>query len=229
LTISSFASGAHPNRSARLEEFTRARLREVGCQQLAGAFDVFGLGERHVEDQAVDAGRDELLDLLHNFVGSADGELLVELVGNRIVAGPFVPWLERAGLQSTLRAGRFRGSVATAVRARDGGGVIASAKISALAFADGDDAPFFALEELRLDEVMVGHGAIEVGRLVAQKPLLRVARDADGALLACGLRIAPRAMATTGSAAPIVAPTAAAPAPVGRPTRPAVADVAMTP
>jgi hypothetical protein len=39
--------------------------------------------------------------------GPLDVTVRTELVGNRIVAGPFTQWLERAGLQSTLRAGRF--------------------------------------------------------------------------------------------------------------------------
>lgn len=136
--------------------------------------------------------------------GPLDAELRVELVGNRIVAGPFAPWLERAGLQSTLRAGRFRGVLTANARAHAGGGVIASAKLAGLTVADGDEPPFLALDEARLDDVVVASGGIDVGHAVVQRPRLSVARDADGSLLACGLRMVPR-IATGDASAPSIA------------------------
>src|SRR5262245_57340546 len=78
LRISSLASGAYPRRSA--SDVTALRLREVRRQQFAGAGDRLGVGERHVEDQTIDARLEQGLDVAHNLVGLSTREAFVELV-----------------------------------------------------------------------------------------------------------------------------------------------------
>src|SRR3954447_16137578 len=93
LMITSLAPASYPSRSASVDKATGrvAPLGEVGGQQLAGPFHGFGSSERHVEDQAIDTRRDELLDLLHDLVRGTECELFTVRVAGHAddeLAGP---------------------------------------------------------------------------------------------------------------------------------------------
>lgn len=148
--------------------------------------------------------------------GPLDVHATLEVSGDRLAAGPFLPYLENAGIEPTLEAGQLRASILATVRQTEEG-LRAEGRIADVVFQDGDQDPFVSLAEVRVDEVVLSTDGIRVGQVHVREPHLRAARAADGSLEVLGLRFRPAQSAAphgaTGPRAPVPADAAATPEP----------------
>ncbi len=134
-----------------------------------------------------------------SFRGTADG----------ITLGAAAPYLAQAGLESTFTRGDA-GFTASGRVALDGDRLDASVQLSEVALRDGD-VRHAALEGADVD-VRLGPDGVLVRRLDVTTPSIAVARTADGAFAACGLRTVPRPAAPQAPQPGADAPAADTPA-----------------
>ncbi len=136
--------------------------------------------------------------------GPLDLTTRLALRGTGLRAGPLTPYLDAAGIESTLRAASLAADIEATVRATDDG-IAASAAVTEVALRDGDD-ELAAIDSLRVDGVAVGPRSTDIDSVALAGVRLRAAREADGALAIAGIRLPPPA---TGGV-PDVVPEAAA-------------------
>jgi hypothetical protein len=143
-----------------------------------------------------------------------DGEL--ELADEQVTAGARLrasgitlarakPWLEAAGVRSTLQDGELSLDLNALVRYSEGEPIQADAAVHGVALEDGG-AELLGCDAVRVRGVSVGDARIAVGAVEVERPRASVRRAADGALYAAGLRIAGGTPAPTPSGEPGAAP-----------------------
>ena len=155
-----------------------------------------------------------LVGTIRSRPGPLDVAAHLEIVGRRIVAGPFAAWLEREGIESTLRAGELRATIDADAKQDQGGTLTANARVSALSFRDGEAEPAFQLNEARIEGLRIADDGVSIGPITIDGPRVRASRDRDGALHFAGLKFAPRPPSTAPQTATPVADEPA-PAPAG--------------
>ncbi len=144
-----------------------------------------------------------------------DGQLLAdpaspqvqgELTGREITFAALAPFLP-AGMEAALADGRLDGRFAFEASLPAGEPFAVALALSDFAFRDGDGEPLAALTSLRLVAPKLdaegGHFLLE--ELAAEGLRLHAERQADGSLLALGLRIAPPATTPPATAPPSTA------------------------
>ncbi len=96
------------------------------------------------------------------------------------------PYLDQAGIESTLKAGHF--TAALEADATLGETITANAKVTRFSF--GDDTPLFALKLVNLAEVKLNSKTadLDIGTIELTGPGIRVVRDATGQFAALGFR-----------------------------------------
>jgi len=111
----------------------------------------------------------------------------LDLEGEGLSPHALAPYLERVNIQlvdaTTTLAGKLQGSLAF-----NDDGLDFDTSLTQFSFGP-PEAPFIGASELKLAGLHVSPQAIRVQSLTIVDPLLRIEREADGALLVAGLRI----------------------------------------
>lgn len=151
-------------------------------------------------------------------VAGAPGRLQAEfaLSGSGITGAALRPYLEPAGISTTLTDGRIAAKASASV-SQEGKGVLrASLAAGDVAYTDGG-VDLAGVDALSVAPIDFADHELRVGTVTIDRPRASVGRDEAGAILAGGLRMDPAAMAaakgtpTVRPAAPATQPAAPAP------------------
>lgn len=116
-----------------------------------------------------------------------DAELLLR--GRGLALEPLAPQLADLGLESRLRAAELDLGLRGGLRL-EGGELRGGLELRGLRLADGGE-ELLALQSLAVRELAVGERGLRIAALDVQRPSIALARDAEGGLLALGLRLRP--------------------------------------
>jgi hypothetical protein len=124
-----------------------------------------------------------------------------DVEGTAINLRAATPYLAAAGLESLLRAGDLRLSVAGNLSLVEGA-LEADVRVGEIRFADGDDT-WFSCDGIELEKIVLREGAVAAERIAVVRPRASCRRDPDGSLCAAGMRfVTPTTTAATPEAAP---------------------------
>ena len=185
LTLQDFAIGGEPTGDTRDQA------------QLSAAFSAAGLARRFGLEGTIDTRP-----------GPLDLGLDLAVRGEELSLDALEPYLEELGIESQLAGAGFQLDLEAGVRQAEQG-LQAQLALTDLAFENAGETAL-GLKALRVPEVLVGEEQIRIGAIAIEEPVLRAARDAEGGLLALGLRMQPAVPDESQVEAP-PAPEAAAP------------------
>jgi hypothetical protein len=131
------------------------------------------------------------------------------------------PYLKPLGIEPWLARGALK-AAARATIAQSDQALRLAADVHDVELSDGD-ARLLALEKLGVDRVEISAAGYDVGDVTVSKPFARVERDADGGLIAAGVKLLTAAPSTRPSTRPAVAA-----APATQSTQPAAAPDPFT-
>ena len=141
----------------------------------------------------------EALDLTGEVSGAPDGiRWTLKVRGEAISWQGAASYLQAAGLKPEVRAGTFRAGLEGEVQMAEGG-IRASASLTDVVYEDGD-VVLASLEALHLRNAALGPADVQVDGLEVIRPVVRVDRDATGALGFFGFRCRPATNEPAGSA-----------------------------
>ena len=166
LTLQDFAMGGESGAEARDQA------------QLAASFSAAGLARRFGLEGTIDS-----------VPGPLDLGLDLAVRGEGLSLDALAPYLEELGIESQIAEAGFQLDLLAGVQKVEQG-LNAHLSVTDLAFENAGETAL-ALKALRVPELHLGEDQIQVGAISIEEPLLRAARDAEGGLLALGLRVVP--------------------------------------
>lgn len=138
---------------------------------------------------------------------AADVDLVVR--GRGLTTRAVEPWLARAGVESELADASL--DLALAASFEQGADDLrASLTLQGLELS-APDGPLIALQRLAVDQLRAGADGLSIASVEVEGPTVGLEREADGTLVALGLRLPPARAG--GASGPVPAPAAAVPAP----------------
>jgi hypothetical protein len=142
----------------------------------------------------------------------------LKAAGTGFTANLVKPFLTRFGIETTLQNGAFNADLTVHGSATDG----VSLAASQIRYADGDR-ELAGIDRFQLGNSTLDKTGLHIGKIEIDRPRIHVAREADNALAAMGVRWHPPAASAAAAAAPTgatAAPVAFAPRPSTMPSEP---------
>ncbi len=174
--VENLGLGGTPGQSEPTESQIRARL---VCEQLARQLVVAGT--------------------LVSSPGPLDVRTELDLNGEGLHLEPLADLLATLQLEPRLRDGRLSGKLVAAAK-QEGQALAAEAALTDLGFHDGDER-LLGVDRVAVSGVRVDPEAgTSITSIDVEGPFARLARDAEGGLLAAGIRVAPTSPASDASA-----------------------------
>lgn len=129
--------------------------------------------------------------------------------GTGLSGAPLANYLRPFGVEPTLSSGKLKAR-AIATLTQTSGQLSADLELADVTYADGDT-ELAGLDKLRVGSLSPKGNRIELSELTVIKPRAKIAREADGALVAGGIRLLAAKPTTRPAGQPIAMPVAVAP------------------
>lgn len=136
-------------------------------------------------------------------VDGAARDVALALEATGLHANRLQPWLENSGIVVTIENGSLTLNTKARIEPALGAPQRIDVALTGLSLKDGDE--LFGLDQFRVDSLTLGTDKIAIGSILLDDPRVRVKKEADGTLVAVGIRVPPR------SAIGVSSETAAAP------------------